>query len=51
MTLAAILSLFVTIWGPLNEIIANVPALKSNSVIHMVVNVINSIISTIKPKA
>lgn len=38
-------------WGPLNEIIANIPALNSNSVLHGVVTVLNSIFGALKSPA
>lgn len=50
MTITGILAILLAAWGPVNEIIANVPALKSNSALHMVLNVIGSLIGAIKPK-
>lgn len=38
-------------WGPLNEIIANVPQLKSNSIVHAIVSVLNAIIGALKAPA
>lgn len=51
MALTGIIGLLLAIWGPINEIIANVPQLQSNSVVHMIVNVIGSLLGAFKPKA
>lgn len=35
-------------WGPVNEIIANIPQLNSNSVVHGIVNVLGAVIGAFK---
>lgn len=45
------LIVLLAVWGPLNEVIANIPALNSNSVLHGIVNVLNAIMGALKVPA